>query len=152
MSSKLLIAPDREGRKSGLRRLVYRPQTQSGKVDSDWQSTKDRLRRTVARVPEVVIKVTGGGSESAGVLRYMNYISRNGTLMTVDQDGKRLGGKDHVRNVHSAWDLDLQRAHDKRGQMLHHSFNVIFSMPSKTAPDKLLEAVQAFASGYFGPS
>ncbi|NIA52554.1 hypothetical protein HAV22_02645 [Massilia sp. TW-1] len=145
MSSKLSVVPSRNGRKSGLRRLVYRPQTQSSKIDSDWRSTKDRLRRTVARVPEVVIKVTGGGSKSAGVLRYMNYISRNGALMTVDQSGEHLDGKDNLRDVHASWDLDLQRAHDKRGQTLHHSFNIIFSMPAKTAPDKLLEAVQAFA-------
>jgi hypothetical protein len=149
MSSKLAIVPDRDGRKSGLRRLVYRPQAQSGNIDSDWQSTKDRLRRTVARVPEVVIKVTGGGSKSAGVLRYMNYISRSGMLMTVDQDGEHLGGKDSIRNVHASWDLDLQRAHDNRGGALHHSFNMIFSMPARTDADKLLAAVQAFAQQHF---
>jgi len=149
MSSKLAIVPDRDGRKSGLRRLVYRPKAQSGNIDCDWQSTKDRLRRTVARVPEVVIKVTGGGSKSAGVLRYMNYISRSGMLTTVDQDGEHLGGKDSIRNVHASWDLDLQRAHDNRGGALHHSFNIIFSMPAKTDPAKLLAAVQAFAQQHF---
>lgn len=145
MSTRLGIVPDRDGRKSGLRRLVYRPQAKSRNADSDWQATKDRLRRTVARVPEVVIKVTGGGSKSAGVLRYMNYISRSGSLTTVDQDGERLDGKDSIKNVHASWDLDLQRAHDKRGAALHHSFNIIFSMPAKTDPHRLLEAVQAFA-------
>lgn len=149
MSSKLAIVPDRDGRKADLRRLVYRPQAPSHNVDSDWHSTKDRLRRTVARVPEVVIKVTGGGSKSVGVLRYMNYISRGGALMTVDQDGERLGGKDRIRDVHASWDLDLQRAHDKRGEALHHSFNIIFSMPARTDPDKLLESVQAFSRQHF---
>jgi len=149
MSSKLAIVPERDGRKSGLRRLVYRPQVQWRNADSGWQSTKDRLRRTVARVPEVVIKVTGGGSKSAGVLRYMNYISRRGMLMTVDQDGEHLGGKDSIEKVHASWDLDLQRAHDTRGTALHHSFNIIFSMPAKTDPDKLLAAVQAFAQQHF---
>jgi polyhydroxyalkanoate synthesis regulator phasin len=149
MSSKLAIVPDRAGRKSGLRRLMYRPEAQSGNIDSDWQSTKDRLRRTVARVPEVVIKVTGGGSKSAGVLRYMNYISRSGMLMTVDQDGEHLDGKDSIRNVHASWDLDMQRAHDNRGKALHHSFNIIFSMPARTDPHQLLDAVQAFAQQQF---
>jgi hypothetical protein len=70
-------------------------------------------------------------------------------LMTVDQDGQHLGGKDSIRNVHASWDLDFQRAHDNRGGALHHSFNIIFSMPAKTAPDKLLAAVQAFAQQHF---
>lgn len=149
MSSKLAIVPERDGRRSGLRRLVYRPQAQTRNAGGDWQSTKDRLRRTVARVPEVVIKVTGGGSKSAGVLRYMNYISRSGTLMTVDQDDEHVSGKDSIKNVHASWDLDLQRAHDSRGTALHHSFNIIFSMPTKTNPDKLLATVQAFAQQHF---
>jgi hypothetical protein len=149
MSSKNTIVPDRNGRKSGLRRLVYRPQTNGYSQGNDWQATKDRLRRTVARVPEVVIKVTGGGSKTAGVLRYMNYISRSGALITANEKGERLSGQDAIRNLHASWDLDLQRTHDKRGESLHQSFNIIFSMPAKTDPDKLFEAVQAFAQEHF---
>ena len=150
MSSNDVIVPDRGGRKSGLRRIVYRPQVGQHDARNDWQATRDRLRRTVARVPEVVIKVAGGGSKSAGVLRYMNYISRSGALITVDEKGERLGGKDSVRQVHASWDLDLQRAHGKAGEALHHAFNIIFSMPARTDPDKLLDAVQAFAREHFG--
>lgn len=144
MSSKHMILPDRDGRKSGLRRLVYRPQITSDSQAKDWQATKDRLRRTVARVPEVVIKVTGGGSKTSGVLRYMNYISRGGALITADESGQRLSGQDAIRNLHTSWDLDLQRTHDRRGEALHQ-----FSMPAKTAPDKLFEAVQALAQEQF---
>jgi len=150
MSSKHVIVPDRDGRKSGLRRLVYRPQAEPYNAGSDWKATKDKLRRTVARVPEVVIKVAGGGAKSAGVLRYMNYISRGGSLIMMNENGERLGGKDSIRHVHASWDLDLQRAHDKRGEALHHSFNIIFSMPARTAPEKLLDAVQSFAQQHFG--
>lgn len=149
MFSKRTILPDRAGRKSGLRRLVYRPHTTPDSQSEDWKSTKDRLRRTVARVPEVVIKVTGGGSKIAGVLRYMNYISRAGALITTDENGQRLSGKDVVRTLHASWDLDLQRTHDTRGEALHQSFNIIFSMPAKTAPDKLFEAVHAVAQEQF---
>lgn len=144
------IAPYRAGRKSGLRRLVYRPGPTARDSRNDWQATKERLRRTVARVPEVVIKVSGGGAKTAGVLRYMQYISRSGALIMDDQNGARIDGKDSVSNLHASWDLDMQRAHDKRGQALHHSFNIIFSMPAKTDPDKLFAAVRAFAQDHFG--
>jgi hypothetical protein len=149
MSSKRAIMPERPGRKSGLRRLVYRPQGSPDTYNNDWHATKDRLRRTVSRVPEVVIKVSGGGTKSAGVLRYMNYISRGGILIATDEAGHRLGGVESIRQVHASWDLDLQRAHDRSGQALHQSFNIIFSMPAQTDPDSLFAAVQGFAQQHF---
>jgi hypothetical protein len=103
----------------------------------------------VARVPEVVIKVTGGGPKIAGVLRYMKYISRGGALITSDENDQRLVGQDAILNAHASWDLDLQRGQDRRGEALHQSFNIIFSMPAKTAPDRLFEAVQAVAQEQF---
>jgi hypothetical protein len=149
MFGKREIVPERDGRKSGLRRLVYRPQGKADSRNNDWQATKDRLRRTVARVPEVVIKVTGGGSKTFGVLRYMNYISRSGALIAADEKDQRLSGQDTIRYAHASWDLDLQRTHDKRGESLHQSFNIIFSMPAKTDPNILFEAVHAFAQQQF---
>lgn len=144
------VVPDRRGRKSGLRRLVYRPGTSPQGGRNDWLATKERLRRTVARVPEAVIKVSGGGAKAAGVLRYMHYISRNGVLVMDDENGTHITGKEDVSNLHASWDLDMQRTHDKRGQALHHSFNIIFSMPAKTDPDKLFSSVKAFAQDHFG--
>lgn len=149
MSNEREIVPERGGRKSGLRRLVYRPQADSRHGGNDWQVTKERLRRTVTRAPEVVIKVKGGGTTIAGVLRYMNYISRKGLLIAADEKGERIQGHDGIQAAHASWDLDLQRTHDRKREPLHQSFNVIFSMPAKTDPDKLFAAVQAFAQGNF---
>lgn len=149
MPSKRGVVPDRAGRKSDLRRLVYRPQPDGRESGDDWQSIKEQLRRTIARVPEVVIKVKGGGTTIAGVLRYMNYISRNGALITSDEKGERISGRESIKAVHASWDLDLQRARDRKGATLHQSFNIIFSMPAKTDPDRLFAAVQAFAQEHF---
>jgi hypothetical protein len=149
MSIDRTIFPERKGRKSSLRRFVYRPQPQKGSAQEGWEAIKEKLRRTIARVPEVVIKVKGGGTSGAGVLRYMNYISRNGLLIASDEKGERIGGRDDVKAAHASWDLDLQRPHDRKGEALHQSFNIIFSMPAKTDPDKLFAAVQAFAQEHF---
>ncbi|WP_296948433.1 relaxase/mobilization nuclease domain-containing protein [uncultured Massilia sp.] len=149
MSSEREIVPERGGRKSGLRRLVYRPQASPGHGGSDWQATKERLRRTVARVPEVVIKVKGGGTTIAGVMRYMNYISRKGMLIAANERGERIQGGENIRTTHASWDLDLQRTHDRKGEQMHQSFNVIFSMPARTDPGKLFAAVQSFAQENF---
>lgn len=159
--------PDRPGRKSGIRRFVYRPssvrqQDQRGSAGSDWGAIKDQLRRTVEYAPEVVIKVEGGGTTTEGVLRYMTYISRKGELQAVDEKGERVVGQDGVNTVHSSWDLDLQRpalthraswsarSRARQPGEVHQSFNLIFSMPAKTDPLKLFAAVQRFAGEHLG--
>jgi hypothetical protein len=117
---------------------------------------KDQLRRTVRRAPEVVITVQGSrrGKDDdhasiENVLRYMMYISRNGRLLTIDEKGSRIDGADAIRDTHGAWNLDMQRMRSGKGEPLHPTFNLIFSMPAKTGPDTLLDAVQAFAREHF---
>ncbi len=160
------IASERPGRRPGIRRLAYRPHTDAPpnaqgshsawRENRDWATIKDQLRRTVRRVPEVVINVKGsrrssGGDQGAikGVLRYMMYISRNGRLRTINEQGEKLTGRETVRDTHASWDLDMQRMRGAKDEPLHPSFNIIFSMPAMTDPEKMLEAVQAFASHRF---
>jgi len=155
------------GRRSGIRRLVYRPSGENVSNDSpkgsrqawrerDWSSIKERLRLTVQRAPEVVINVKGSrrtqdGDQSAieGILRYMMYISRNGHLQTIDECSDRTEGRDGIRDTHASWNLDMQRMRGTNNEALHPSFNIIFSMPARTDPQKMLEAVQAVAQARF---
>jgi len=161
------LGANQHGRRSGIRRLVYRSPRDDRRGNAqgsdghagqarDWGAIKDRLRRTVSRAPEVVIKVKGSRRSSdddrdaiAGVLRYMMYISRNGRLLTVDERSGRIDGQAAVRDAHASWDLDMQRMRSGRGEALHPSFNIIFSMPARTDPDKMLDAVQGFARRHF---
>lgn len=162
MSKHEILDPDRPGRRSGIRRLTYRssPDERPGGKDAvrgrDWPAIKDQLRRTVRRVPEVVITVKGSRTARnddraaiEGVLRYMVYISRNGRLLTTDEQDAKIDGTDAIRNTHGAWNLDMQRMRSGKGEALHPTFNLIFSMPAKTEPDKLLDAVQTFAREHF---
>lgn len=162
MSKHEILDPDRPGRRSGIRRLTYRrsPDGRSGGNDArggrDWPAIKDQLRRTVRRVPEVVITVEGSRTARKddhaaieGVLRYMFYISRNGRLLTTDEQDAKIEGIEAIRDTHGAWNLDMQRTRSGKGEALHPSFNLIFSMPAKTEPEKLLDAVQTFAREHF---
>ena len=167
MSKHDILDPDRPGRRSGIRRLTVRPAADGrpgGKGSGlgaagdgqDWSTIKDQLRRTVRHAPEVVITVQGSRMTKhddhaaiEGVLRYMMYISRNGQLITTDEQDASIEGTDAVRDTHGAWNLDMQRMRSGKGEALHPTFNLIFSMPAKTAPDKLLDAVQAFAREHF---
>jgi hypothetical protein len=164
-----ILDPDRPGRRSNIKRLTYHPGRRNNTSKSekaggrgpwrdtrDWSAIKDHLRRTIQRAPEVVINVRGSrkkgdtdGKAIEGVLRYMMYISRGGRLLTVDQNSRRIEGRDDVRDTHGSWNLDMQRTRSGRSDPLHPSFNIIFSMPAKSEPDKVLEAVQAFAKDRF---
>lgn len=157
-----LLNPGIPGRRPRIQRLVLHP---SGAGDAggkrswgtqEWAAIKERLRLTVRRAPEVVINVKGSRRSRdddrtaiAGVLRYMMYISRNGQLPVFDERGDRIQGRDAVRDVHASWDLDMQRMRGTRDEGLHPSFNMIFSMPAKTDPDRMLDAVKAFAQEHF---
>jgi hypothetical protein len=169
---------DRPGRRSGIRRLLYRPSEEhsdsdghrGGRPERDWATIKDQLRRTVHRAPEVVIIVDGGGREDEhgnrsstrdidGVRKYMLYISRDGKLPAANEQGEHVAGRDNVLDTHCSWNLDLQRqtgwvTNSKKGrggkiEQLHQTFGVIFSMPAGTDPACLFAAVQSFARDHF---
>jgi hypothetical protein len=169
MANHEILAPDRPGRRSGIRRLTFRQPSsrpprsnvdETGQLASggmhDWSAIKDKLRRTVRRAPEVVINVQGSrrgregdSASNENVLRYMMYISRQGRLLVTDEHRARIDGVDAIRATHGTWNLDMQRMRSRRGEALHPTFNIIFSMPAKTDPAGLLDAVQGFACEHF---
>jgi MobA/VirD2-like, nuclease domain len=114
------------------------------------------VSRTVGRVPEVVIKVSGGARTLAGVSAHLDYISHEGSEPVETDEGTRLHGKCFEKALVESWDLDLdaQRNHTQRSiaagrkppKLVH---NLVFSMPKGTPPDKLLAAVQVFAREKF---
>ncbi|GFE87806.1 relaxase/mobilization nuclease domain-containing protein [Steroidobacter agaridevorans] len=117
---------------------------------------REQIGRTVARVPEVMIKVTGGGRTVGAVWRHLRYIDRRGGLELETDDGERLHLQGAERALLEDWGLALQEREDKvvyRGlpgrkpsKLVH---NVMFSMPKGTPPGKLLAAVRHFAQETF---
>jgi hypothetical protein len=116
----------------------------------------EHIRRTVQRVPEVVVKVLSRASndlKAAG--KHLYYISRNGELGLETDDGEqRLGrvGKDLLDD----WDLDIDDvrrqatlAATKGRQPPKLVHKLMFSMPPGTPPDKVLAAVRNFAREEF---
>jgi hypothetical protein len=112
---------------------------------------KEHIALTVRRTAEVMVKVSGGARTVRGVGKHMDYIGREGRLGLEADTGEHLDGKGFERQLTEDWDLDLE-AHERqtersiRGRkppkLVH---NIIFSMPSGTAPDKVLRAVRKFA-------
>lgn len=119
-------------------------------------SERAQIGRTVTRVPEVMIKVTGGGQSVGAVWRHLRYIDRRGGLELETDDGERLQVKGAEKALLEDWGLALQEREDKviynglpgrKPVKLVH--NLMFSMPKGTPPKKLLAAVRHFAQETF---
>lgn len=131
------------GRKSSLSPIRF------GRADIE------AIRRTVQRVPEVVIKISGGGQTLHQVREHLRYIQRNGKLELETDGGDKLQGRGSHRKLADDWDLDLevgrppgQRSGSTRHPRLVH--NIVFSMPPGTHPGRLLSAVREFADVEWG--
>lgn len=116
----------------------------------------EQIRRTVSRAPEVMVKVTGGGTKPGAVAAHFAYISRRGKLEIETDEGERVAGKDEQKAFLAAWHLELsagqyrgprdQRNEARETKLVH---NIILSMPAPTPPEKVLAAARSFAREKF---
>ena len=116
----------------------------------------EQIGRTVSGVPEVMVKVSGGGKSADAVQVHLSYIDRHGRLEVLTDEGERLQGKDVANYLVDDWNLDAGKGQyrpgpqagekDRRPKQVH---NIVFSMPAGTPPQKLLAATQKFAREKF---
>lgn len=117
----------------------------------------EQIRRTVRRTPEVMVKVTGGGTKAGAVVAHFAYISRQGKLEIETDDGERIAGKYAQRAYLAGWHLELSAGqyrgpHDQRtdARVTKLVHNIVLSMPAPTPADKVLAAARVFAREKFG--
>jgi type IV secretion system T-DNA border endonuclease VirD2 len=104
-----------------------------------------QLWRTVRKVPEVMVKVSGGGKTVQHVRAHMDYITRNGKLQAITDQGDIVNSRDDVKALIDDWDLDISKGQGKYRQ----AFNIVLSMPAGTDPQKVLAGAQSFAREKF---
>jgi len=116
-----------------------------------------QITRTVQRVPEVMVKVTGGGSNSGSVEAHFGYISRKGQLEIETDHGERIAGRDAQKALLAEWHLALSAGQyrgasdpKRKPRRTRLVYNVVLSMPSPTPPDKVLAGARRFALENFG--
>ena len=117
----------------------------------------EQIRRTVRRVPEVMVKVTGGGRNIGAVAAHIAYISHRGEIELETDDGQRVS-QTGQKELLKSWHLDLSPGQYRsaprgaknsiRGIKLVH--NIVLSMPAPTPPDKVMAAAKTFAREKFG--
>jgi len=116
----------------------------------------EHVSRTARRVPEVMIKISGGARSLRGVQAHLDYIGREGEGVIETDDGAQLQEKGFEKTLVKDWDLDLEehRRHTqwavavgrKPPKLVH---NLVFSMPKGAPPDKVYAAVRKFATEKF---
>jgi hypothetical protein len=116
-----------------------------------------QLSRTARRVPEVMVKVTGGGRDGRGVAAHFDYIGRKGKLEIETDDGQILAERHLGKHLVDDWDLVLYPARIDRHQLTKNQWrrvpklvhNITLSMPARTDPQKVLAAAREFARENF---
>lgn len=105
---------------------------------------RERIEATVVRrVPQVMVKVTGGGRGMRAIAAHFRYISKNGRLEIEDERGETMRGKDSLRELADDWRFGgslIEDASDRR-----EAFNIMLSMPRGTDPFSVQWAAREFA-------
>jgi hypothetical protein len=109
-----------------------------------------QIARTVARTPEVMVKVLPSAATSvAAVRQHLTYVGRNGEVELRTDDGQRLQDREAAADLVQDWDLDLAECQSglgglqsERAPKLVHK--LVFSMQAGTPADKVLLATQVF--------
>jgi hypothetical protein len=119
------------------------------------KSTKPRpvylsnaIRNTVRRIPEVMVKISGGGKSFQLVKNHIDYISRNGDVTLEDQDGNTFSGRPELRDLQNEWRFGGYPISDEVGSK--QAFNIVLSMPPGTDRTSVTSAARDFAKAEFG--
>lgn len=133
----------------GNRIVQVRPQPKLGTSAAHQRANaiRQRIEATVVRrVPQVMVKVTGGGRSMAAIAAHFRYISKNGRLEIEDQRGETMQGKDSLHHLAEEWRMGGARIPDEAeaGQR-REAFNIMLSMPRGTDPLIVQRAAREFA-------
>ena len=106
------------------------------------------LTSAAKNLPEVMVKLPkrhGTSNGLKGIRNNLDYISRNGALDLENQDGELISGKEEIKNLINEYQSMGIPKESKRREAL----NIVLSMPPGTHPEKLKNAVRAFAQEEF---
>ena len=108
------------------------------------QALRQRIRATVERrMPQVMVKVTGGGRGMGAIAAHLRYIAKAGRLPIEDDRGAVREGKETLRAIADQWRLGGTRIPEISQR--REAFNIMLSMPDGTDARALLQATREFA-------
>ena len=115
-----------------------------------------QIARTVARSPEVMVKVLSRGATHLSTVRkHIDYIHRKGQIDLETDDGRTIGDRNAAEEILTDWDLeaDEYRRSTRLGSTTPKAsrlvYKLVLSMPPGTPPEKVLGAVRNFCREEF---
>jgi hypothetical protein len=132
---------------TGLRIVQSREPPPIESAETRAHRVRSLLHGIAKRVPQVMVRISGGGKSIRHIKAHLSYISRNGRLPLEDQNGDKLLGQEELNDLAEEWQFGgfpLPENGDTR-----QAFNLILSMPAGTDPLALKQAVRVFASAEF---
>lgn len=137
------IKPEMSGVRAGAGK-TRRPKTTAERA----QAVRDRLARTIRKVPEVMVKITSSCKGMKQIGRHIDYISRKGQIDLEDQDGLIVNGKEQLKELKEEWRIGgAEEIGDDSNR--RDTLNIVFSMPAHTDEVSMKRAVRAFAAAEF---
>lgn len=130
----------------GNRIVKNRPQPKLGALAARQRAAaiRERIEATVVRrVPQVMVKVTGGGRGMKAIAAHFRYISKNGRLEIEDERGEATRGKEALRELADDWRFGGSLIEDASSR--REAFNIMLSMPRGTDPLSVQWAAREFA-------
>lgn len=109
---------------------------------------RERLDRTVRKVPEVMVKITSSAKGIRPAGNHIDYISRKGQLDLEDQDGFIIRGKAELRELKEDWRTTGPSPMPELGEQ-RETLHIVFSMPADTDEVGMKQAVRALAASEF---
>lgn len=109
--------------------------------------TRSFLDKTARKVPEVMVKISGGGKGIMQIKAHLDYVSRNGDVPLEDQNGDTIHGKEAVRDLRDEWrygGIGITRE-----STVKQAFNIVLSMPPGTDRAAVTNAAREFAKDEF---
>lgn len=140
-----LWRPPAGGRKIVPREPVIAAPSKGGRGGE----ARARLARVVQNAPEVMVKITGRTKDGEHLAAHLEYISRKGELDLEQADGALIHGRGAVRELADDWS-EVGEGDSRRRANSNMSVSIVLSMPVGTDPDRMKDAVRAFARAEFG--
>lgn len=105
-------------------------------------AVRGRIASLVARSPQVIVRVTGGGRGMTAIASHLRYISKSGSLEMEDDHGVVREGKEALHDVVEQWRHGGKFIPDHSRR--REAINLVLAMPSDTDPEMLRNAVRDF--------
>mgnify|MGYP000739341239 CR=1 FL=1 len=99
----------------------------------------------IKRAPEVMVKITGSSSGLATVKHHIDYISRNGDVELIDEQGETIKGREALKALREHMKAEQIPLEGKKREFVH----VLFSMPPGTPEKGMRDAVLKFCGEEF---